>query len=928
MKSGYAQWTQTNGPYGQGSYLRVHAFTKSLDESKLFIGTNNGLFVTTNNGDNWSLIIDGLPILRGVDWGGCTSLITCGNGDILVGIYNGGVSNSVEGIFRSTDDGSSWTYVGGPSAVYDFAINSSQHIFAGTEHGVFKSTDNGQTWLTVGFGQTAVSTLTIFDSIIFVGTYDHGVFKSTDNGGTWIQTALANIEVSAMVEINSTILAGTRNGVFRSTDFGSTWSQTSLDSVYVGAFAVVDSNIIAGVRNYSSGIYLSTDDGYSWSQLGATNFPVSAFEVSGSNIFAGSDGYGVWVSTDNGVSWIEKKNSGLMYRQILALKSYSPAPGDIQLFVGTQGGIYHSTDQGNDWMLMGSDSLYATAFAVEGSTIFAAHNGTMGIVRSTDNGTTWTMVNNGLCDLEITALTISSNGFVFAGSLSGNIFRSTDNGNNWVSVTDTSIIKSEITSLAFYDSTLYIATASFASVTDRGGGKVNARQLSQLGGVYISKNLGESWSPVGLSGKNIYSFSFIGDLVLAGGIGTIKVGEFISYGSGGVYISTIGDTNWVTMNTGLEDLYNNNYYVYDLVNKDSILFARTIDGRVFNFDHGQSKWISIENGLPVRSPWEKLVVDSDYLYATTQNHGIWKRHLSDFPATDLSPPQISLYALASPVVNSVRLVIGSNELLSAVEMTVNSEPLTMQHQGDLFFGTYTISSAGNLAVQASGTDLASNITFLNRTYTVSPLTKNVSFSNYTLSGDGDGYLILSKADPTQVPPTWKQIGSALDLSVTGDHSGLIAGINYRDLFLANSDFDESKIGIYEYQTDHWEYIGGHGKNGKVSATIHGGKIAVFYNPDQTSVPREFSLSQNYPNPFNPTTTLRYNVAAQGKVTMKVYNILGQEVRTLVNAVKEPGYYEVMWDGRSDRGAEVSSGMYFYRMEAGKFILTKKMLFIK
>ena len=81
---------------------------------------------------------------------------------------------------------------------------------------------------------------------------------------------------------------------------------------------------------------------------------------------------------------------------------------------------------------------------------------------------------------------------------------------------------------------------------------------------------------------------------------------------------------------------------------------------------------------------------------------------------------------------------------------------------------------------------------------------------------------------------------------------------------------------------------------------------------QGSVPSSFALLQNYPNPFNPRTTIRYELPVPGKVTMKIYNVLGQEVRMLVNEVQNAGPHVVIWDSRNDAGYTVASGVYFYR----------------
>ncbi len=94
------------------------------------------------------------------------------------------------------------------------------------------------------------------------------------------------------------------------------------------------------------------------------------------------------------------------------------------------------------------------------------------------------------------------------------------------------------------------------------------------------------------------------------------------------------------------------------------------------------------------------------------------------------------------------------------------------------------------------------------------------------------------------------------------------------------------------------------------------------------VANNFSLKQNYPNPFNPTTTIEYDVKNGANVTLKVYNLLGQEVRTLVNTRQNAGNYKVNWDGKDNAGNAVASGVYLYRLEAGNVKLAKKMMLMK
>ena len=97
---------------------------------------------------------------------------------------------------------------------------------------------------------------------------------------------------------------------------------------------------------------------------------------------------------------------------------------------------------------------------------------------------------------------------------------------------------------------------------------------------------------------------------------------------------------------------------------------------------------------------------------------------------------------------------------------------------------------------------------------------------------------------------------------------------------------------------------------------------------KVSAPRQFALDQNYPNPFNPATTIRYELPQAAQVTLKLYNLLGQEVSTLVNERQEAGFHTILWNGRNGAGRTVASGVYFYRLEAGEFAKVKKMLLVK
>ncbi|MBK6913705.1 MAG: T9SS type A sorting domain-containing protein [Ignavibacteriales bacterium] len=97
----------------------------------------------------------------------------------------------------------------------------------------------------------------------------------------------------------------------------------------------------------------------------------------------------------------------------------------------------------------------------------------------------------------------------------------------------------------------------------------------------------------------------------------------------------------------------------------------------------------------------------------------------------------------------------------------------------------------------------------------------------------------------------------------------------------------------------------------------------FENPREEIIPEQFTLLQNYPNPFNPSTTIKFQVPNSSFVNLKVYDILGRKVATLVNEEKPVGSYEVNFDA-----SQLSSGIYFYKLQAGSYVETKKMTLLR
>jgi len=135
------------------------------------------------------------------------------------------------------------------------------------------------------------------------------------------------------------------------------------------------------------------------------------------------------------------------------------------------------------------------------------------------------------------------------------------------------------------------------------------------------------------------------------------------------------------------------------------------------------------------------------------------------------------------------------------------------------------------------------------------------------------------------------------------------------------DFDND--GILELSVS---YYGGSGSTQNI---IYSTGVTTSSVPNEEHYkPKNFHLYQNFPNPFNPTTTIKYSVYESGNVQLRIYNELGELVRTLINEWKPAGDYFVQWDGKDEKGNTLPSGRYFYELQSENFRSVKKIVFIK
>ena len=570
---------------------------------------------------------------------------------------NGDIYAASNGIYRSIDEGDSWTYLSGRDSlrVAFFATNSQGHNFIGARNicdfqtgqcargGVYRSIDGGATWQRVGLANIDVYGL-IIDSNDDIYVAGGGIYKSEDNGNTWtpINTGLVNLAVVSLAMNSSGHLFAAAGGIFRSTNSGDLWVPVNvgLESHGMNHIAISpNDNLFAQAGN---DIYRSTDNGDTWIPLHTTFAYNLTFVAVTSNgyLFAHSIDLGLYRSTDNGNSWKSVDNEiGYRIHYVFA----SDTNGRV--FVGTDEGVFRSSDYGDHWSFSSRNVLSysrGTHLLSNAEGVIFAASESQGLFRSLDKGRNWTPINTGLPSINTgfivyqagtLFLTSASDGDLFVGThgeplfgMTDSIFVSHDHGDHWTSI-KTGLTDMEIPAFAInMDGHLFIGTlgAGVLRSTDNGDtwSSINAgltdRYVSVLGinpsghlfagtygGIFRSTNNGENWTPInnGFTGPLILSFAF-------GANGLAFVGGEPAYRS----INNGDQWTTITEFTGAHQF---------LVHSSGYIFARTGGGVYRSTDNGDN-WVPLPNsGLGDASIYSLAIDPDGYIYAGTQR-GVYR----------------------------------------------------------------------------------------------------------------------------------------------------------------------------------------------------------------------------------------------------------------------------------------------------------------
>ena len=589
------------------------------------------------------------------------------------------------------------------------------------------------------------------------------------------------------------------------------------------------------------------------------------------------------LSTDGGNSWEEKSLS------IIGSSTFCIAFDDTDnVYLGTGQGIYKSSDNGDTWALFGNftGGTNAIAFNENGDIFVGSGVG----YRSTDGGITWTpMIPNG----GIGSLAINENGDIFAGNNSG-IARSTDNGNNWTVVKPGVNIKEA--SAILFDTNGDIYFPSWGN------------------GVLKSTDNGDTWTEI----NNNLGYKYVRSVVKD------SSGNFFVGDNYGLYKSADNCESWFSVGLpicGVSKI---------LITEDNNIYTAEW-GINRSTDYGQS-WQTVNNGLGNLSVRTLIVNSNGHLFVGTDDNqnGIIFRSTDqgeDWARVDSFPTGLSIKGMASgPNGEIVAVGVGYGYILHIS----TDDGLTWQ---DISYGTggaysAAVNSAGDIFVARNGgvdRKLANDTvwTVCSGAGSGSPpvifiASNGYIYTDYTKSTD-NGDTWMTNNFPTFISSYAENTLGHLFIGTFNSGQGVYRSTDYSETWeQLNTGLPIMDIRSVAVDDQDYLYAGSWGMSMFKTTT------STFVSVDELKFePTSFSLEQNYPNPFNPDTKIKYSVPQTSMVKIIIYDVLGNEIETLVNQEKSTGDYEVEFDG-----SKLSSGVYFYQLRVGNFIETKKMVLLR
>ncbi|MFC2084310.1 YCF48-related protein [Bacteroidota bacterium] len=883
---------------------------------KLLNNTYLNAFYLNSENIGWAVGTNGL-IMKTLD--GCHNWKRQGFGDGIDPYYSvfflnediGWVGGENQVMKKTTDGGETWILQDTSSSKYNiildiFFVNEDTGFACGKFANVLRTTNGGNEWNGIDLGvQVTMRDIDFVNNKTGYLVGDNGiVIKTTNCGESWTKNTVSDDDLYSVSFTTDMIgyVSGENGIVKKSTDGGSGWIDITIPSINGVLMSILFINATTGWTISSTGkIYKTTDGGENWIvQHESNSILTQLFFISEEKGFViGSSGL-ILRTDDRGENWIQiPGNLEMPIANIFLLEFYNENIGWIisNDKIYGQGGVLKTIDGGLTWEKK-YDSTASTILPVSKThSYFVGNTG----FKTSDGGETWTEIGDlpffiGQWDY----LDYQTIYFIVWRLHDTAFYRTGDGFETW----DLIFEKRWFQDVDCVDSNTVCVIDNRIQLTNNRGANWDVA-YEPMGYIYDINftNENDTW---------ILTSEFFDNSMYKssdGGLNWSKViigDQFIPWS---VHFNNEG-IGWIGVNNGIYRTVNGSES-WDLTAFDTLQVGKIIFREIYFWDD-YTGW-----AIPT---WLETT-QNDYIFYSNDGGINWlQQHI---PGRDI------LESIDFVTVD-IGFMVGESELSEGVlyKTTDSGDNWERLFTGFVYFDD--IDQVTEQKGYACGKELTNNYEYNAVIYktTDSWVSWQVQYQNsneylhslqmfdenigwacgtYSDSANWGGIIIATNTESDN----WEEI-------YREEH------INLRDI-----QFLDDKVGWIA------------GGNGLILRTTNGG--VSWIKEDWQNIPLKYFLHQNYPNPFNPTTTIKYTIPTplnppftkEGKtgefVELKVYDILGRKIATLVNEAQRPGYYEVEWDASSSQsgdGQRISSGIYFYRIVTPYYSETKKMLLLR
>lgn len=862
----FPQWFWQNpSPHGNSN----NRLDFSSSNSFTVVGNAGTIIRTNNNGVSWDRQFSPTNNnLNDIDYFQTGTAIIVGNkGTIL----------------RTSDSGNNWDLVSSGTTTNLTGVkfyNSTNGIITGWNGLILRTTNSGLSWDSIATPiSSRLYSVSFANASSGMAVGDVGVVLKTNDGGlNWIQQTTGTVQSLYDVSYLSSSVAyasGWGGTVIKTTNGGSSWSSIGFFSYIQWGVSFADANngVVSGDQN---NLNFTTDGGATWSNAGAftgpflqTNFHCVRFYDSNVGVAVGEYG-AIFRTTDGGMNW------QIITKGVLGWSNFPNHvdPSDYysvqcinsnKAVVTSKNRIYITNNSGVSWndvsIIDGYPRFDDVSFGSSSVGVMVGLNqSNQGVIfRTANGGNDWSMTYGSGSD-KLNAVHLLPSGHGIAVGDFGFILRTSDGGLNW---TNHSIPQAQ----NLYDVCLIDSLTGYA--------------VGRYGAIYKTTNGGFTWTQM----LNSFYYNLYG-VAFSDANNGIAVGDSLQLGNNhGVILKTSdGGNTWNKQVLGYPLVFNDvtftsasNWYVIGNLPGNGI-------ARIFKSTDSGNNWTEQIPDIPITRRVSKISAfdDSNLLIAGyggalirgvnggSPNQAINNTLINLNLPINNGQTAISTMTFTPPGDQPVNTILSEN--IVSVEVTIDEVLHT--RTGDL---TFTLEHGGVTTTIIS-----------------------------EAGGNGQDFISTVLNDNASVPIT----------NGAAPFTGFYIPSNPLNTFNGMNAYGDWTLTV----TD--GYAGNDGILNSWSLRITLDSPNDIEEEDNLTL-KDFVLYQNYPNPFNPTTSIKYQVSGILQVSLKIYDLLGREVATLVNEEKERGAYTVNFNASG-----LASGIYFYRLHAGSFVEAKKMILMR